>query len=180
MTYFDAVDTGSDTGSPRAISLSALRLRRFTADKVAWALARNDTLGAPQAVICYTICCKRPAPGTNHQSGPRCSLAGPNRGSSQRGDGERGAWGQSPLHSTQLLSTSPRPSPSPNEPVKVSQMPPPSQSASQQAARVLPVLVRPAVAASSRRLVQPHNCDTLPFLPCSWACLHARALASTV
>lgn len=148
MTDFDAIDTGSDTGSPRGISLSALRLRRFTADKVAWALARNDTPGAPQAVICYTICCKRPAPGTNHHPGPRCSLAGPNRGSSQRGDGERRPWGSrpsTPLHPTQLLSTSPPPSPSPDEPVKVSHMPPPPPSASQQAARVLPVLVCPAV-----------------------------------
>lgn len=49
--------------------------------------------------------------------------------------------GQSPLHSnsTQLLPTSPRPSPSLNEPVKVSQMPPPPQCqpASQQPASCL-------------------------------------------
>lgn len=49
-----------------------------------------------------------------------------------------------PLHSTQLLSTSPRPSPSLNEPVKVSQMPPPPQ-ASNQAALVLPVPAGPAL-----------------------------------
>lgn len=101
MTYFDATDTGSDTGSPRGISLSALRLRRFTAGQVAWALARNDNPGALPAVICYTICCKRPGPGTNHRAGPRCFLAGPNRGSSQRGDGERRPWGSrpsTPLH----------------------------------------------------------------------------------
>lgn len=48
-----------------------------------------------------------------------------------------------PLHSTQLLSTSPRPSPSPNEPVKVSQMPPPSRSqpASKQPASCLSLSV---------------------------------------
>lgn len=137
MTDLDAIDTGPDTGSPRDISLSALRFRRFTGDKVAWALARNDTPGAPQAVICYTICCKRPAPGTNHHPVPRCSLAGPNRGSSQRGDGERRAWGSrpsTPLHPAALHESTTHPHPSLNEPVKVSQMPPPPQSASQQAA----------------------------------------------
>lgn len=34
MTDFDGIDTGSDTGSPSGISLSALRLRRFRGDKV--------------------------------------------------------------------------------------------------------------------------------------------------
>ena len=102
MTDFDRTDTGSDTGSLRGISLSALRLRRFAADKVAWALARNDIRGAPRTVICYAIWCKRPAPGTNHQPGRRCFLAGPNRGSCQRGDGEGRAMGQWPLHSTPL------------------------------------------------------------------------------
>lgn len=161
MTDFDALDTGSDTGSPRSISLSALRLRRFTADRVAWALARNDTPGAPQAVICYTICCKRPAPGTNHHPGPRCSLAGPNRGSSQRGDGERRPWGSRPstplhpaaLHESTTLTLAER----------ACQGEPDAAAAavSQPASSLRPACPCPSCSlASSRRPASPHSCNT--------------------
>ena len=85
-----------------------------------------------------------------------------------------------PLHSTQLLSTSPRPSPSLNEPVKVSQMPPPPQASNQATKQRSSCLPLPVLHCCF--LPPPSITPYLQYLtfPCSWARLHARALASTV
>lgn len=96
MTDLDTTATGSDTGSLRGISLSALRLRRFTGDKVAWALAKM-TVEELRRLLFATpsvVSARRPAPINNQASD--VSWRGPIEAAAKEGTRRGGPWGNGP------------------------------------------------------------------------------------